>query len=119
MKEKFKEIISTVKDNLIDVKDSIVEFGEDTVDYLEDHPWVISVAAFGALRLIGMGVNLAQRGNIEIRKDGLKEIYTNKFIKLEKKMDFNDWFDYLEQMYDCKWNRKKQKAYLKENGFIK
>lgn len=118
MNKRVKEIMTTLKDNLTDVKDSIVEFGEDTMDYLEDHTWVIPVIGFGALKLIGIGVDLAQKGNLEVRKDGVSEIYTNKFTKLNRKMSFDEWFDYLDEMYKCKFKTRKQVSYLKEKGFI-
>lgn len=114
-----KVIKENAKDLAKDIKDAVVDFKEDTVDYLGDHPLVISAIAFGAIKLIGLGVDLTQKGNIEVRKDGLSEIYTNRFVKLERKMSFDEWFNYLEEMYSHKWNRKFQKNYLKENGFIK
>lgn len=123
MNKKFKEGIKTFKENVKelgqDVGSCIKEFGTDTIEYISDHPMVISMVAFGLLKTLEWGVKLANKSCISVNKEGVDMIYIgNKFTKLNKSMDIQDWFNYLEEMYKCNFKKKKQISYLKEKGFI-
>lgn len=123
MNKKIKEGVKTFKENVKelgqDVGSCVKDFATDTCEYIYDHPMVMPIVAFGLLKSLEWGVKLANLSYISANKDGVDMIYVgNKFTKLNKTMNIQDWFNYLEEMYNCKWKRKKQLSYLKENGFI-
>lgn len=119
MKDNAKKFVKNVKEFGNEVKDCVCEFAADTVDYVGDHPMVISIVAFGFLKTLGWGVKLANMSCIDVNKNGVDEIFIgNNVKKLNKSMTIQDWFKYLEEMYNCNWKRKKQLSYLKDRGFI-
>lgn len=123
MNEKLKEGIKTFKENVKelgqDVGSCVKEFATDTVAYVYDHPMIIPMITFGLLKTLGWGVKLANKSCISVNKKGVDEILVGqKFTKLNKNMDIQDWFNYLEEMYKCNFKKKKQISYLKEKNFI-
>ena len=120
MKDNAKKFIKKVKSGMQEVGACVCEFAADTVDYIGDHPIVIPILTYGAIKTMAFGIQLANLSCIEVNKTGTDTIfYGKKWTKLEKSMTLQDWLDYLENMYEVKWNKKKQKNYLKDNGFIK
>ena len=119
MKENAKKFIKNVKEFGQEAGACVVEFAADTFDYVADHPMIMPIVTVGFLKTLGWGIKLANLSCIDVNKNGADEIFLgNKYTKLNKAMDLQDWFNYLEEMYNCKWNKKKQKTYLKNNGFI-
>lgn len=119
MKENAKKFVKNVKEIGTEAGACVAEFAADTLDYIGEHPSIIPIITLGFLKTLGWGIKLANLSCIDVNKNGADEIYLGKgYKKLNKTMDLQDWFDYLEEMYNCKWNKKKQTAYLKTNGFI-
>lgn len=119
MKDNAKEFVKNVKEFGNDVKDCVCEFAADTVDYVAEHPMIMPIITFGFLKTLGWGIKLAIMSCIDVNKNGVDEIFIgNNVKKLNKSMDLQDWFKYLEEMYNCNWKRKKQLSYLKDRGFI-
>lgn len=123
MNKKIKEGVKTFKENVKelgqDVGSCVKEFATDTVEYVCDHPMIMPMITFGLLKSLEWGVKLANKSCISVNKEGVDMIYVgNKFTKLNKSMDIQDWFNYLEEMYKCNFKKKKQISYLKEKNFI-
>lgn len=123
MNKKIKEGVKTFKENVKElgqeVGSCICEFAADTCDYVGEHPMVISIAAAGFLKTLAWGVKLANMSCIDVNKNGVDKIYLGNRVKtLNKPMDIQDWFNYLEEMYKCNFKKKKQISYLKERNFI-
>ena len=123
MNKKIKEGVKTFKENVKelgqDIGSCVKEFADDTVEYIGDHPMVISIAAAGFLKTLSWGIKLANLSCIDVNKNGVDLIYVgNKVTKLNKTMDIQDWFNYLEEMYKVNFKKKKQISYLKDRGFI-
>lgn len=123
MNKKLKEGVKTFKENVKELGHEVgscaKEFAADTAEYIGDHPMVISMITFGLLKSLEWGVKLANKSCISVNKEGVDEIFIgNKYTKLNKTMDIQDWFNYLEEMYKCNFKKKKQISYLKEKNFI-
>lgn len=115
----FKENVKEVKDG---IKDYFVELKDDTVEYFEDHYELIPCIAGGlwvtALTGVLIGVELANKSIVDIRKDGIE--ITGDNIKFKKKLNLDEWIDYLEFMGAKRKNTKKKNRleYLRTKGFI-
>lgn len=123
MNKKIKEGVKTFKENVKELGQDIgsyaKEFASDTVEYVYDHPMIMPMITFGLLKTLEWGIKLANKSCISANKEGVDMIYVgNKFTKLNKTMDIQDWFNYLEEMYKCNFKKKKQISYLKEKKFI-
>lgn len=119
MKDNAKKFIKNVKELGQEVGSCICEFAADTCDYIGEHPMVISIVAAGFLKTLGWGVKLANLSCIDVNKNGVDKIYLGNRVKtLNKSMDIQDWFEYLDEMYKCNFKKKKQISYLKTKGFI-
>ena len=122
MNKKIKEGVKTFKENVKElgqeVGSCVKEFATDTCEYVYDHPMVMPIVAFGLLKSLEWGVKLANLSCISANKDGVDMIYVgSKVTKLNKTMDIQDWFSYLEEMYKVNFKKKKQLSYLKDKGF--
>lgn len=119
MFETFKENVKEVKDG---IKDYFVELKDDTVEYFDNHaeilPYIVGGIWVTALTGVLIGVNLANNSIVSIRKDGVE--ITGDNIKFKKKLNLDEWIDYLEFMGSKKVNsrRKNRLNYLRMKGFI-
>lgn len=119
MNKKLKRFLNEVKDFREVAGSCVKEFASDTKDYVEEHPIVISIVGIGFLKTLAWGIELANKSCIDVNKNGVSDIFIgDKYTKLNKSMNLQDWFDYLEEMYKCNFKRKKQKTYLRSKGFI-
>lgn len=119
MKDNAKKFIKNVKEIGQEVGSCICEFAADTADYIGEHPMVISIVAAGFLKTLSWGIKLANLSCIDVNKNGVDKIYLGNRVKtLNKSMDIQDWFEYLDEMYRCNFKKKKQISYLKDRGFI-
>lgn len=123
MNKKIKEGVKTFKENVKelgqDIGSCVKEFATDTCEYIYDHPMVMPIMTFGLLKSLEWGVKLANLSCISANKDGVDMIYVgSKVTKLNKTMNIQDWFSYLEEMYKVNFKKKKQLSYLKDRGFI-
>ena len=119
MFETFKENVKEVKDG---VKDYFVELKDDTVEYFDKHyemiPYVVGGICVTALTGVLIGVNLANKSIVDVRKNGVE--ITRDMIKFKKKLNLDEWIDYLEFMGSKRGNSRKKKRlnYLRMKGFI-
>lgn len=119
MFETFKENVKEVKDG---VKDYFVELKDDTVEYFDNHyetiPYIVGGLWVTALTGVLIGVNLANKSIVEVRKNGIE--ITGDMIKFKKKLNLDEWIDYLEFMTSKRKNSKKKNRlnYLRMKGFI-
>lgn len=119
MFETFKENVKEVKDG---IKDYLVELKDDTVEYFDNHyeliPYVVGGIWVTALTGVLIGVNLANNSIVDIRKNGCE--ITGDNIKFKKKLNLDEWIDYLEFMGTKRKNSKKKNRleYLRTKGFI-
>lgn len=115
----FKENVKEVKDG---IKDYFVELKDDTVEYFDNHaeilPYVVGGIWVTALTGVLIGVNLANNSIVSIRKDGVE--ITGDNIRFKKKLNLDEWIDYLEFMGSKRGNsrRKNRLNYLRMKGFI-
>lgn len=124
--ERMLFMFEKIKENVKLVKEVAIEYGkelkDDTVKYCEDHGEVVCMVLQGTLVIglmgIGLGVNLANRSNLDVYKNGVE--YIGDGTKFNKVLNYHEWMEYLDMLYHSKDGKrnKRRKAWLRSKGYI-